>query len=89
MNGTATAVASGSYSNSFRVFGAADGGDTTLEATRDPMRKRMQTPPARVGARAARWGAPPRALAAAAPLRRGAGPRATAAAAQPIASAAG
>ncbi|GBF96678.1 serine threonine phosphatase 2A 55 kDa regulatory subunit B [Raphidocelis subcapitata] len=47
MNGTATAVASGSYSNSFRVFGAADGGDATLEATRDPMRKRMQTPPAK------------------------------------------
>ncbi|GBF92816.1 hypothetical protein Rsub_05435 [Raphidocelis subcapitata] len=46
MNGAATAVASGTYSNSFRVFGVGDGGaaaaagDATLEATRDPMRRR-------------------------------------------------
>ncbi|KAI8474072.1 MAG: PP2A-twin subunit [Monoraphidium minutum] len=40
MNGDATHVASGSYSNSFRVFGAQSGAEGTLEATRDPMRKR-------------------------------------------------
>jgi len=48
MNGDASYIASGSYSNSFRVFGARNAADSTLEATRDPMRKRMQTPPAKV-----------------------------------------
>jgi serine/threonine-protein phosphatase 2A regulatory subunit B len=47
MNGNATYLASGSYSNSFRVFGAYNGAEGTLEATRDPMRKRAQTPPAK------------------------------------------
>ncbi|KAI8475043.1 MAG: WD40-repeat-containing domain protein [Monoraphidium minutum] len=47
MNGDATYVASGSYSNSFRAFGAYNGADSTLEATRDPMRKRLQTPPSK------------------------------------------
>jgi serine/threonine-protein phosphatase 2A regulatory subunit B len=47
MNGAATHVASGSYSNAFRVFGAG-GGEATLEATRDPMRRRAQAAPAKV-----------------------------------------
>jgi serine/threonine-protein phosphatase 2A regulatory subunit B len=52
MNGAATHVASGSYSNSFRVFGGGAGGaEATLEATRDPMRKRAQAPPASKGNR--------------------------------------
>lgn len=56
MNGNASHIASGSYNNTFRVFGssgssgardAAGAGETTLEASRDPMRKRLQTPPAK------------------------------------------
>lgn len=43
MNGAATYVASGSYNNSFKVFKCADGSQgTPLEATRDPMRRRLQ-----------------------------------------------
>lgn len=48
MNGTATHVASGSYNNTFRVFGAYSSGEVTLEASRDPMRKRLQAPPTKV-----------------------------------------
>ena len=39
MNGDASYVASGSYNNSFRAFGAYNGSDATLEASRDPMRR--------------------------------------------------
>lgn len=43
MNGAATYVASGSYNNSFKVFKCADGAQgTPLEASRDPMRRRLQ-----------------------------------------------
>lgn len=43
MNGAATYVASGSYNNSFKVFKCAEGSQgTPLEATRDPMRRRLQ-----------------------------------------------
>lgn len=50
MNGAATYVASGSYNNSFKVFKCADGASgTPLEATRDPMRRRLQ--PVRVSNR--------------------------------------
>jgi hypothetical protein len=45
MNGTATHIASGSYNNLFRVFGSSDAapsGEACLEASRDPMRKRVQ-----------------------------------------------
>lgn len=44
MNGTGEYVASGSYSNMFRVFGCYSGADVALEASRDPMRRRLQTP---------------------------------------------
>lgn len=51
MNGTASYVASGSYNNSFKVFKAADGSQgVPLEASRDPMRRRLQ--PVRVRAAA-------------------------------------
>lgn len=50
MNGAATYVASGSYNNSFKVFKCADGAQgIPLEATRDPMRRRLQ--PVRVSNR--------------------------------------
>jgi len=45
MNGTAKYVASGSYNNTFRVFGVSDTTDVTLEASRDPMRRRLQQQP--------------------------------------------
>jgi hypothetical protein len=41
MNGDATHIATGSYANGFRVFGPG-GGEAALEATRDPMRRRVQ-----------------------------------------------
>lgn len=42
MNGAATYVASGSYNNSFKVFKNADSAQgIPLEATRDPMRRRL------------------------------------------------
>jgi len=37
-------VATGTYNNSFKVFGVPGGGETSLEATRDPLRKRAATP---------------------------------------------
>jgi hypothetical protein len=53
MNGAATYVASGSYNNSFKVFKCADDGQgTPLEATRDPMRRRLQ--PVRVSTSSSR-----------------------------------
>ena len=48
MNGTAKYVASGSYNNTFRVFGVSDTTDVTLEASRDPMRRRLQQQPKQV-----------------------------------------
>jgi hypothetical protein len=44
MSGRGDAIATGSYNNLFRVFGAWNGTDMTLEASRDPMRKRLQAP---------------------------------------------
>ncbi len=44
MNGRGDAIATGSYNNLFRVFGTWNGQALTLEASRDPMRKRLQTP---------------------------------------------
>ena len=44
MSGRGDAIATGSYNNLFRVFGAWNNQDLTLEASRDPMRKRLQTP---------------------------------------------
>jgi len=46
-NGSGTAVATGSYNNLFRVFNTQDRTDMTLEASRDPMRKRLQVPPSK------------------------------------------
>eukprot|EP00983_Pelagomonas_calceolata_P066960 1149294-Pelagomonas_calceolata.AAC.2 len=43
INGSGDAICTGSYNNMFRVFGV-NGVDLTLEASRDPMRKRLQTP---------------------------------------------
>lgn len=44
MSGDGTRVATGSYSNLFKVTNtAANGPETLLEASRDPLRKRMQT----------------------------------------------
>jgi hypothetical protein len=51
MNGTAKYVASGSYNNTFRVFGVNDPTDVTLEASRDPMRRRLQQQPKQVRGR--------------------------------------
>lgn len=44
MSGRGDCFTTGSYNNLFRVFGAWNGTDGTLEASRDPMRKRLQTP---------------------------------------------
>lgn len=41
INGTGDAVCTGSYSNTFRLFQNLSGQDATLEASRDPMRKRL------------------------------------------------
>ena len=49
MNGAGDAIATGSYNNLFRVFGTWNGTDLTLEASRDPMRKRLQAPASKVG----------------------------------------
>lgn len=44
MNGSGDGIATGSYNNLFRVFGTWNGTDMTMEASRDPMRKRLQAP---------------------------------------------
>ena len=44
INGRGDAIATGSYNNLFRVFGTWNNNDLTMEASRDPMRKRLQTP---------------------------------------------
>ncbi|KAJ4831193.1 Serine/threonine protein phosphatase 2A 55 kDa regulatory subunit B beta isoform [Turnera subulata] len=46
LSGDGTRVATGSYSNLFRVFGCAPGSTeaTTLEASKNPMRRQVQTP---------------------------------------------
>lgn len=38
-------MATGSYNNLFRVFGTWNNTDLTLEASRDPMRKRLNAAP--------------------------------------------
>nr|KAJ0218586.1 hypothetical protein LSAT_V11C300110480 [Lactuca sativa] len=47
LSGDGQRVASGSYSNLFRVFGCSSGSSeaTTLEATKNPTRRQIQTPP--------------------------------------------
>nr|XP_043607142.1 serine/threonine protein phosphatase 2A 55 kDa regulatory subunit B beta isoform-like [Erigeron canadensis]XP_043607143.1 serine/threonine protein phosphatase 2A 55 kDa regulatory subunit B beta isoform-like [Erigeron canadensis] len=47
LSGDGQRVATGSYSNMFRVFGCAEGSSeaTTLEATKNPTRRQIQTPP--------------------------------------------
>ncbi|XP_058074052.1 serine/threonine protein phosphatase 2A 55 kDa regulatory subunit B beta isoform-like isoform X2 [Magnolia sinica] len=47
LSGDGLRVATGSYSNLFRVFGCASGSNeaTTLEASKNPMRRQVQTPP--------------------------------------------
>ena len=40
-SGSGAHVATGSYSNTFRVVSRADGADASLEASRDPQRKRL------------------------------------------------
>ncbi|KAL1829264.1 hypothetical protein DCAR_0208600 [Daucus carota subsp. sativus] len=46
LSGDGQRVATGSYSNLFRVFGSIDGSTeaTTLEASKNPMRRQVQTP---------------------------------------------
>ncbi|XP_031386100.1 serine/threonine protein phosphatase 2A 55 kDa regulatory subunit B beta isoform-like isoform X3 [Punica granatum] len=46
LSGDGLRVATGSYSNLFRVFGVAPGSNeaTTLEASKNPMRRQVQTP---------------------------------------------
>ncbi|XP_052304968.1 serine/threonine protein phosphatase 2A 55 kDa regulatory subunit B beta isoform isoform X3 [Populus trichocarpa] len=46
LSGDGLRVATGSYSNLFRVFGCSEGSTeaTTLEASKNPMRKQVQTP---------------------------------------------
>ena len=54
-SGDGTQVATGTYSNCFRVVSRGDGRsgapgtDQVLEASRDPQRKRLQQTPAKVG----------------------------------------
>jgi serine/threonine-protein phosphatase 2A regulatory subunit B len=43
MSGDGQYMCTGSYSNFFRVVGRDGGGDTLLEASRDPMRRRIST----------------------------------------------
>lgn len=43
MSGDGQYMCTGSYSNFFRVVGSDGGGDTLLEACRDPMRRRIST----------------------------------------------
>ena len=50
-SGSGAHVATGSYSNCFRVVARADASDATLEASRDPQRKRLSVPPSKVRAR--------------------------------------
>ncbi|XP_024994572.1 serine/threonine protein phosphatase 2A 55 kDa regulatory subunit B beta isoform-like isoform X1 [Cynara cardunculus var. scolymus] len=47
LSGDGQRVATGSYSNTFRVFGCSEGSSeaTTLEATKNPARRQIQTPP--------------------------------------------
>lgn len=47
LSGDGQRVATGSYSNMFRVFGCSEGSSeaTTLEATKNPTRRQIQTPP--------------------------------------------
>ncbi|GJV62280.1 serine/threonine protein phosphatase 2A 55 kDa regulatory subunit B beta isoform-like protein isoform X1 [Tanacetum coccineum] len=47
LSGDGQRVATGSYSNMFRVFGCTEGSSeaTTLEATKNPTRRQIQTPP--------------------------------------------
>lgn len=49
LSGDGQRVATGSYSNLFRVFGCAPGSTeaTTLEASKNPMRRQVQTTPSR------------------------------------------
>ncbi|XP_076884978.1 serine/threonine protein phosphatase 2A 55 kDa regulatory subunit B beta isoform-like isoform X2 [Bidens hawaiensis] len=49
LSGDGTRVATGSYSNLFRVFGLSPNSteDTTLEASKNPMRRQVQQTPAR------------------------------------------
>ena len=47
-SGSGAHVATGSYSNCFRVVSRADGADATLEASRDPQRKRLTAGPSKV-----------------------------------------
>lgn len=46
LSGDGLRVATGSYSNLFRVFGCSEGSNeaTTLEASKNPMRRQVQTP---------------------------------------------
>ncbi|KAK9811783.1 hypothetical protein WJX72_009879 [[Myrmecia] bisecta] len=44
ISGKGDYVATGSYSNFFRVIGRNNGSDALLEASRDPLRKRIATP---------------------------------------------
>ncbi|XP_012077311.1 serine/threonine protein phosphatase 2A 55 kDa regulatory subunit B beta isoform isoform X2 [Jatropha curcas] len=46
LSGDGLRIATGSYSNLFRVFGCSEGSKeaTTLEATKNPMRRQVQTP---------------------------------------------
>lgn len=46
LSGDGRRVATGSYSNQFRVFGCSEGSTeaTTLEASKNPMRRQVQTP---------------------------------------------
>lgn len=48
INGPGDGIATGSYNNLFRMFGTWNGNDSTLEASRDPLRKRLQVPASKV-----------------------------------------
>ncbi|MEW5303013.1 MAG: hypothetical protein WDW38_003885 [Sanguina aurantia] len=59
MSGRGDSIATGSYNNTFRVLGASSGADLTLEASRDPMRKRLHVPPSKTGTGKRGTAAPP------------------------------
>lgn len=45
MNRNCSMIATGTYNNSFKVVGHPGGSELSLEASRDPLRKRAPTPP--------------------------------------------
>lgn len=45
MNRSCNMIATGTYNNSFKVFSNPSGAEACLDASRDPLKKRVQSPP--------------------------------------------